>query len=310
VTALLEIRGARRRTGGRETLAGADLELRRGELLALLGPNGAGKTTLLRAVAGRVTLDGGEIRIGTDPPQSLAARRRVGLVPQSIALFPSLGVRANLEIFGQLAGVSGRALATAVDAALDWTGLATRARDAVRTLSGGMQRRVNIAAGTLHAPDILLLDEPAVGLDPVARRQVHEVLQRLRGRAMSMLLTTHDLHEAESLADRVAIMKDGRVIRTGTPRELVREFFGDRKELSVRLGTDPSPRAREALIAAGLMPTAVAGDWTGAVTGDLHELAGLRETLRVAGAEIGSLQVREAGLHGVFLRLTGTEIEP
>jgi len=137
--ALLEIRGARRRVGTRQTLAGVDLATQPGELVALLGPNGAGKTTLLRAIAGRVRLDAGSITIAGDQPGSPAARRRVGLVPQAIALYPQLGVRANLEIFGRLAGVSGAALAGAVDEALAWTNLAARAGDPLRELSGGMR---------------------------------------------------------------------------------------------------------------------------------------------------------------------------
>ena len=305
---LLEIHGARRRIGERETLAGVDLNVRAGELVALLGPNGAGKTTLLRAIAGRVHLDAGSIRIAGEPPESLAARRRVGLVPQAIALYPQLGVRANLEIFGRLAGVMGPALTRAVADALAWTGLADRASDPVRALSGGMQRRVNIAAGTLHSPELLLLDEPAVGLDPGARSQVHEVLHHLRGRSMALLLTTHDLHEAESLSDRVAIMKDGQILRTGTTRDLVAELFADRKELSVRLHSDPDAGVREALAIAGLLPTASARVWIGAVADDLHELASLRAAFLARGVPIESLEVREAGLHGVFLRLTGREL--
>ena len=307
-TPLLEVRGARRRIGERETLAGVNLDVWAGELVALLGPNGAGKTTLLRAVAGRVHLDGGSIRVGGEPPESHAARRHVGLVPQAIALYPQLGVRANLEIFGRLAGVSGPALAQSVTEALAWTGLADRAREPVRALSGGMQRRVNIAAGILHSPELLLLDEPAVGLDPGARAEVHEVLHRLRGRAMALLLTTHDLHEAESLSDRVAIMKDGQIIRTGTARELVAELFADRKELSVRLHDEPDVGMREALATAGLLPTAAPRVWVGAVGDDLHELASLRATLQARSVPIESLEVREAGLHGVFLRLTGREL--
>lgn len=307
---LLDVCGARRRTGERQTLDGVDLQVGRGELVTLLGPNGAGKSTLLRAIAGRVRLDEGRIRIGGCAPGSAEARRRTGLVPQSIALHPTLGVRANLEIFGRLAGVSGRALTRAVDEALAWTGLAERAHDAVRTLSGGMQRRVNIAAGTLHAPELLLLDEPAVGLDPVARSQVHDVLHQLRGRAMAMLLTTHDLHEAERLADRVAIMRDGQVIREGSIAELVAEVFGERRELSVRLLSDPDAAATRALVNAELTASANPRVWSGAITDDLHELASLRAALQAAGVPIESVEVRNAGLHGVFLRLTGQELPP
>jgi ABC-2 type transport system ATP-binding protein len=305
--ALLEVRGARLRRGGRDVLAGVELALRPGEVVVLLGPNGAGKTTLLRAIAGRVQLDAGAIRVAGHAPGSREARRRIGLVPQSVALLPALGVRANLETFGRLAGVSGAPLRAAVADALAWTGLESRAREPVRTLSGGMQRRVNIAAGTLHSPALLLLDEPSVGLDPGARAQVHEVLQALRGRSMAMLLTTHDLHEAATLADRVAIMKAGQVVRIGTTRELVADVYGDRRELSLRLLSEPSPAARQTLAAAGLAPTATPRAWMGSTGDDLAALAHLRAALQEAGVQIESLELREAGLHGVFLHLTGEE---
>jgi len=307
---LLTVTNAQRRRGERQTLAGASLTLHAGELLVLLGPNGAGKSTLLRAIAGRVRLDAGSVLFAGEAPDSRRARRRIGVVPQAIALHPQLGVRTNLEIFGRLAGVSGPRLAQCVDEALQWSGLEARAGDALRTLSGGMQRRVNIAAGTLHGPDLLLLDEPTVGLDPGARAQVHDVLRLLRTRRMGMLLTTHDLHEAELLADRVAIMKDGRIIRCGTPRELVAGVFDGRRELTLRLTADPRPDARQVLLGAQLLPTSAARAWSGTVGEDLSELAALRATLREAGIGIDSLEVREAGLHGVYVRLTGEEPDP
>jgi ABC-2 type transport system ATP-binding protein len=136
---------------------------------------------------------------------------------------------------------------------------------------------------------------------------VHEVLDRLRGRAMAVLLTTHDLLEAETLADRVAIMKEGRIVALGTARELVHGLYGAQRELSVRLAAEPAPAAREALAAAGLLPTAAPDVFTGSATDDLAALERLRALLVVAGAAIESLQLREAGLHGVYLRLTGEE---
>ena len=135
-------------------LAGADLTASKGEVLVLLGPNGAGKTTLLRALAGRVRLDAGSIRIGGGTPTDRSVRRRVGFVPQSIALWGQLPVRTNLEILGRLAGLARHEVGPAVADALAWSGLAERSSDLVETLSGGMQRRINIAAGTLHGPDL------------------------------------------------------------------------------------------------------------------------------------------------------------
>jgi ABC-2 type transport system ATP-binding protein len=307
---VLDIRGARRHFGERAALAGVELQLRRGEILALLGPNGAGKTTLLRAISGRVRLDSGEIRIGGDGSQSPAARRCIGVVPQSVALYPALTARANLEIFGRLAGVVTGRIDAAVTEALGWCGLEARAAEAVRSLSGGMQRRLNIAAGTLHDPDLLLLDEPTTGLDPTARGQIHAALRRLRSAGMAMLLATHDLHEAQDLADRVAILLDGRVCALDTPAALIDAAFGNRKELNVLLEHDPDERCRERLTAAGLQPTAIPRLWVGLTDDDFQGLAALRAHLREGGVPLQGLRVLEPGLHGVFLRMTGRDIEP
>ncbi len=300
------MRGALRRFGDRTALAGADLSARKGEVLVLLGPNGAGKSTLLRALAGRVRLDAGSICIGGGAPDEAAVRRRVGFVPQSIALWGRLSVRTNLEILGRLAGLSRHDVKPAVADALAWSGLADRAADPVDTLSGGMQRRINIAAGTLHRPDLLLLDEPTVGLDPVARQSVHRVLERLRDRGMSLVLTTHDLPEAEALADRVAIMAGGVVRAADTIPILVGRLFGSDQEVLLMLATEPAPDLRDSLRTALLSPTNDPRLWVGRLRGGLEQLPELRRHLTAAGADIDELRVRQPGLHGVYIELTGT----
>jgi ABC-2 type transport system ATP-binding protein len=307
---VLEVRGARRRFGDRSAMAGVDLQLRRGEVLALLGPNGAGKTTLLGAISGRVRPDAGEIHIGGERPGSPLARRGLGVVPQAVALYPALTARANLEVFGRLAGVAAQRLPGSVDAALRWCNLESRAGDPVRTLSGGMQRRLNIAAATLHDPHLLLLDEPTTGLDPAARGQIHAGLRRLRSAGMAMLLATHDLQEAQDLADRVAIMLDGQIRALDTPAALIAATFAGRKELNVLLEHDPDGPARQLLAAAGLQPTAIPRLWVGLTDDDFQGLAALRVHLREGGLRLLGLRVLEPGLHGVFLRMTGREIEP
>jgi len=304
--ALLIVRGALRRFGDRTALAGADLTARKGEVLALLGPNGAGKSTLLRALAGRVRLDAGQIRIGGGPPGDRAVRRRVGFVPQSIALWGRLPVRTNLEILGRLAGLGRREVPAAVADALGWSGLAERAGDPVESLSGGMQRRINIAAATLHRPDLLLLDEPTVGLDPVAREAVHRVLAGLRDRGMALILTTHDLVEAEALADRVAVLAAGVVRAADTIPILVGRLFGSDQEVLLMLATEPQPDLRDFLRATLFSPTNEPRLWVGRLRGGLEQLPGLRSQLVAAGADISELRVRQPGLHGVFVELTGT----
>ena len=294
-----------RRFGERTALAGADLTACKGELLVLLGPNGAGKTTLLHALAGRIRLDGGSIRIGGGAPDDRRVRRRVGFVPQAIALWGRLPVRTNLEILGRLAGLARRDVGAAVTDALAWSGLTDRASDPVETLSGGMQRQINIAAGTLHRPDLLLLDEPTVGLDPVARLSVHRVLEGLRDRGMGMILTTHDLVEAEALADRVAVLAGGVVRAADTIPMLVGRLFGSDQEVLLMLAAEPAPALRDFLRTTLFSPTNEPRLWVGRLRGGLEQLPGLRSQLLTAGADIDELRVRQPGLHGVFVELTG-----
>jgi len=200
-----------------KALDGVSLELREGELLGLLGPNGAGKTTLVRAIAGRVRLDAGTITIDSGA---------LGVVPQEIALYPALTARENLEAFGELNGLRGPTLRERVGWALEWTALAERTKDPVRTFSGGMRRRLNIACGILHRPRVILLDEPTVGVDPQSRERIHDMLDALRADGHTLLLTTHQLDEAEARCSRIVIVDHGRVIADGEPAELIRTIGG------------------------------------------------------------------------------------
>ncbi|MEE4184316.1 MAG: ABC transporter ATP-binding protein, partial [Gammaproteobacteria bacterium] len=194
---VLELAGARCTLGQRQALDGVDLSVNAGELVALLGPNGAGKTTLLRACSGRIRLSAGTARVaGRNPATDPAARRALGIVPQNIALYPQLAAQDNLSVFAQLAGLRGAARRAAVARALQRAGLQARAGELVKNLSGGMQRRLNIVAGALHEPRLLLLDEPTVGVDPAARESIHALLEKLRADGMGLLLTTHDLEQA------------------------------------------------------------------------------------------------------------------
>jgi ABC-2 type transport system ATP-binding protein len=308
---LLAIRAASKRLGSRKVLRGVARSVGAGEIYGLLGPNGAGKTTLVRAISGRFRLDEGEVRVeGRDPCLDRDARRALGLVPQEIALYPDLSVGQNLSVLGRLAGIGRRELRAAVHEALRWTGLAERARDRVGLLSGGMQRRLNLAAGTLHAPRLLLLDEPTVGVDPSARERIHAMLHDLRARGVAVLLTTHDLDQAELLADRVGFLADGRLLAEGSPDELVRKCFGDAKELTVKLATTVDDSGREALERIGLAPSrADEGMWSGRLEGGVEALSQIDRQLKRAGLEAAELRLREPGLRGVFFHVAGREID-
>jgi ABC-2 type transport system ATP-binding protein len=309
-TPVLEVRGATKRFGSNAALQGVDLRIGAGEIYALLGPNGAGKTTLIRAISGRLGLDAGEIRIEGHSPRQRAARRLFGLVPQSIALYPHLTARENLIALGRLSGVPAREIATAADRALARISLSERAGDLTETLSGGMQRRLNIAAGTLHHPRLLLLDEPTVGVDVVAREEIHALLRELRGDGLAVLLTTHDLDQASELADRVGILAAGRLLAQGPPDVLVQEIFDGARELIVTLSRTPEQGARELLTAAGLAPLEQGLTWEGSLRGGLEQLEELSRRLGETGTAIGEVRVREPGLRGVFFHLTGQELPP
>ena len=232
--ALLRVAGARYDYGERQVLRGASLDAFRGEILVLLGRNGAGKSTLVKAITGRVALSGGHLTVsGQDPRQTPSARRDIGLVPQQLAIYDKLTPRENLTVFGRLMGISPDKLEAAADALLERIGLSARANDPVRSLSGGMKRRVNIGAALMHGPMLLILDEPSVGIDTRAREDICDMLRQLRDEGLAILLTTHDMEEAEALADRVAIMVDGKIMASGAPDALVREYFGDQMEISV-----------------------------------------------------------------------------
>jgi ABC-2 type transport system ATP-binding protein len=218
VTPILDARGLTKSFGRVRAVEQVSFSIDQGQLVGLLGPNGAGKTTTVSMIAGLLRPDGGEVRIAghTLAGDADPAKRRLGLVPQDLALYEEFSARSNLRFFGGLYGLSGRALESAIASTLALVGLAERARDAVKTFSGGMKRRLNLAAALLHAPDVLLLDEPTVGVDPQSRHAIFENLRMLKAQGKAILYTTHYMEEAERLADRIVVIDRGRVIADDT----------------------------------------------------------------------------------------------
>jgi len=299
---VLRVGEAYKTFGAVRALNGASLELRAGELLGLLGPNGAGKTTLLRAVTGRIRLDRGTIELMGRCLTDAERRRGLGIVPQEIALYPLLTARENLDAFGRLHGVAPGLLRARVDWALEWTGLAERARAPVRSFSGGMKRRLNIACGVLHEPQVVLLDEPTVGVDPQSRERIYEMLARLRAAGASLLLTTHQLEEAEGRCDRVVIIDRGQAIASGTVPELVQRTVGGGREVVLTLDRplDPTPEGLEAGVHRAQVRAQIADIGS--------ELTALLARMQALGHRVEDIEVRRHGLHAVFLHLTGKEL--
>jgi ABC-2 type transport system ATP-binding protein len=220
---LLDVRSLRYAYRQRLAVQEATFAILEGENFGFIGPNGAGKTTTISCISGLLSGWGGEMLFRGQPfapAQSLEDRRKLGVVPQNLALYENLSAWENLEFFGGLNGLRGARLRGAVNDALQLAGLVDRAKDRVREYSGGMKRRLNLAVGVIHRPDLLLLDEPTVGVDAQSRNQIFEALFELRRAGRTLLYTTHYMEEAQRLCDRVAIMNDGRVIALGTPQEL------------------------------------------------------------------------------------------
>lgn len=302
---VLAVRGAKKRFGETRALGGVDLEVAPGEWLALLGPNGAGKTTLVRAISGLVKLDAGAVTLcGTDVARGRddGSRRALGLVPQEIALYPRLTATENLSAWGRLMGV-GDGLSERVDWALEWTGLASRRDDRVDTYSGGMKRRLNIACAVLHEPRLLLLDEPTVGVDPQSRQRIWIMLDALRRSGTALLLTTHQLDEAQQQSDRIVIIDRGQVVAEGDLDTLVRDTVGTGRRVQLRFA--------ETVDADALPPNlAPDGDRTATTAlGDVaRELPMLLAQLRDHGLEVSDLDVTAPSLESVFIHLTGREL--
>ncbi|WP_020471084.1 ABC transporter ATP-binding protein [Zavarzinella formosa] len=208
--------------GPRRAVDGLTLEVRPGEIVGLLGPNGSGKSTTMAVAAGALDPRGGRVEInGLNPwKHRTEYAKLIGYVPQEIALYDELNVRDNLCFFGRLFGIRGRLLNERAEAAAELVGLTDRYRSRLSTLSGGMQRRVNLACALIHEPAVILLDEPAAALDPDSRQMLYETLNNLRAAGRSILFTTHHLDEAEQWCDRIAVLQQGRLLAVGRPEEL------------------------------------------------------------------------------------------
>ncbi len=224
--AAIELRGVVKRFGPIKAVDGLDLEVPEGICLGLLGPNGAGKSTTMRLLTGQAIPDAGELRVlGHElPGDSKAARARMGVVPQLDNLDVDVTVEDNLAVYARLYRVAD--VGAAVDRALDLARLRDRRRDAVDELSGGMRRRLLLARGLIHDPELVLLDEPTVGLDPQIRTELWTLIGELKSRGKTILMSTHYIEEAERLADTVALMTEGRVIALGKPSALIAQYAG------------------------------------------------------------------------------------
>ncbi|MDT8409409.1 MAG: ABC transporter ATP-binding protein [Wenzhouxiangellaceae bacterium] len=289
----------------RRVLNGVALEVAEGEIVALLGPNGSGKSTLMRAICGRLQPDSGSISInGRNPHTDRRARALIGLVPQQIALYPHLSVAENVRAFARLSGTPAADVANCSARAVELCDLAEVAARRAGELSGGWQRRANIACAVAHSPRLLVLDEPTVGIDPPARREIESLLGRLAGQGIGILLTSHDLGQLERLAHRVAFMIDGRVAVSGAPDTLITEYFDQRRECSLVVDRPPSDEQAGKLALAGLGVGDDGGKlhWSGLVDEQVRDTQ-LEHLLGDLG--LSEWRVRRPGLDSLWRHLYG-----
>ncbi len=321
---ILEARGLVKRYGALTAVNSIDFTIEEGELFGLLGPNGAGKSTTIAMLTGLFPPDSGSIRIlgfdAVEDPDKV--KHLIGIVPQDLALYPSLSGRENLRFFGEMYGLYGKRLVERIDSVLAIVGMTERANDLVQSYSGGMKRRINLAVGLINNPRILFLDEPTVGVDPQSRNHIFESVERLnQEQGMVVLYTTHYMEEAERLCHRTAIIDHGRIIAMDTPRNLIAMLGGG----IIQVGLT---RADEALCqkVGGLSQVKSAGFSPPAEDGVQPE--GERATLKVEArqadealiqiiqlfkqenVDILSIETLEPNLESVFLHLTGKSLRP
>jgi ABC-2 type transport system ATP-binding protein len=306
--AAITVEGAEKRYGAKKALDGLDLTVARGTVHGVLGPNGAGKTTLVRVLSTLLRPDAGRVEVaGHDVVrEAYAVRLRIGLLGQHAALDEELGGRQNLELFGRLHHLGARRARARAGELLERFGLAGTGRKAVRQYSGGMRRRLDLAASLITEPEVLFLDEPTTGLDPRGRAEVWNSVRSLVGGGTTVLLTTQYLEEADQLADRISVVDSGRVVADGTADELKAATGGDRIDVVLR-------DAGQLGAAVALLPlTGVTVDvdrrlLSAPVTDRMAALSEVVGALRRAGIEAEDVALRRPTLDEVFLHLTGDD---
>ncbi len=309
---MLEAHGLCKSYGSRAVVSNFSLSVKAGEIVGLLGPNGAGKSTTVAMLCGLVAADRGQVFVGEGAQRQMLTenskepKRRIGVVPQELSIYENLGATANLELFGALYGLSGVLLKERVAAALKLVGLADRAKDKPSTFSGGMKRRLNIAAALVHDPDILIFDEPTVGVDPQSRNAIFDNLEELRRRGKALLYTTHYMEEAERLCDRIVIVDHGKVVASDTLAGIER-LLPATQSLEIEVDGPVDLQALAAL--PGIDKPTQEGTMLRASVADLaRDAPALLTALATSGRRVTRVTSARAGLEDVFLSLTGRQL--
>jgi ABC-2 type transport system ATP-binding protein len=303
----IEVKNLKKSFDALQAVRGVDFAAEEGEILSLLGPNGAGKSTIISMLTGLLVPDGGETAIMgySVEKEPEAAKARLGVVPQDIALYPDLSARENLIFWGKMYNLRGAALKSRVDEVLEIIGLTSRQQDRVSKYSGGMKRRVNIGAALLHKPDVVIMDEPTIGIDPQSRRHILDNVKELNRQGMTVLYTTHYMEEAAELSDQIAIMDMGKVIAYGTHDELV-ELIGEQTRIDLSFNAKSATIINDWQSIEGVSCIDATDSTVTILVDDSNQvLPYLFETASQANVDITSVDIQEPNLEIVFLHLTG-----
>ncbi|WKZ35505.1 MAG: ATP-binding cassette domain-containing protein [Anaerolineales bacterium] len=306
---ILEVKELVKKYGDVTAVKGISFDIQEGEIFSLLGPNGAGKTTTISMLSTLYAPTLGDAMISghSVTKNPMAVRNAIGVVPQDIALYEDLTAKENLIFWGQMYGLSGKSLTARVDEVLEQIGLVDKAKDRVKTYSGGMKRRVNIGVGLLHKPKLLFMDEPTVGIDPQSRRAILDTVKDLNKQGMTVLYTTHYMEEAEELSDRVGIIDHGELIALGTQKELTRQV-GQTETLVLHIGKNEDPDVLVSSLKSvdGILEANAINHEISVITPSAKDvLAPVVSTANERGIKIHSIDIREPNLEAVFLHLTG-----
>ncbi|WHY80048.1 ABC transporter ATP-binding protein [Neobacillus sp. WH10] len=310
---MLTVQDLRKSFGSLEAVKGVSFTVEKGESFGLLGPNGAGKSTTINMITGLFAPTSGEIRIKNIdvikyPKQ---AQKWIGVVPQEIALYQAMSARENLKFWGRMYDLSGNELEKSVDQVLEIIGLTERAKDKIETFSGGMKRRVNIGAAILHRPELLIMDEPTVGIDPQSRNHILETVKRLNSEGMTIIYTSHYMEEVEYLCERVGIVDHGELIASGTLSEL-RETIGNHSRIILTIDKETANVERITQTLSGIFSNKDIQIQDHQVmvfhTEPQLILSDFIQSMTKTGTKITSVDIVEPNLESVFLHLTGRNL--
>ncbi|SDN57930.1 ABC transporter ATP-binding protein [Bacillus sp. OK048] len=304
---MLKVENLKKSFGNREVVRGVTFSVNKGESFGLLGPNGAGKSTTISMICGLIASSSGDVTIGgvSIKQNPMEVKRKIGVVPQDIALYPTISARENLYFWGRMYGLSRGEAKKRTEEVLEIVGLQDRAKEKIENYSGGMKRRINIGAALMHKPELLIMDEPTVGIDPQSRNHILETVKKLNQEGMTVIYTSHYMEEVEYLCERIAIVDQGLVIASGTKADLCNRLMGA-TSIQVKVNASSPDLINLLGTIQNVQSVKADGELITIYASDARQALGDVVAIVVqSGLQVLSVEVQEPNLETVFLQLTG-----